>query len=600
MKLSEICIILVITILPLSICVRTDLLSNINIRTSGLIYPSTNTSAYDVPIITNGETKEAWVANRVDPSQCHAVSRVWESPRIKTRQFLLFSNTSLKSAKISISKHTGDSIVAPTIKIHTNISTFNLDPTTNPESTPNPSLTNPNKISSEEKSSTELEQESFSKDVSEIEKQTMALSPNSELKSLAKEIEESKFIFFSIEYSCESNLADDEQWSFITVKIEFANEGSVQFEVLKICTWEFTQGLDASILVLMATIMIVMILATKQSESFYFEKKQIQKKENELKTIHVILFIVFASAFLVLMFFFLEFFSIFLTVMLSFSTTFMIGFYLTAVFQKLHFNSIAFFKHQIRIPCLGTFSTLDLLSLSLALCLVLFWAFTKNWVLNNILGIILIFFFLGTLKFSSIKIGMLLLCLAFVYDIFWVFFSSYIFGSNVMVTVATGLDLPIKLEFPHMGPFPTLRCSLIGLGDLVLPGLLISFCNRFGHAMKTSAYYVSSLLGYFCAIVICEYVVVVHGVAQPALLYISPFCLLSVIAVALFRKEFSKMWSGIQQTGNEAGREKIEQSEIDSEIIQNEMGTIEREENQEEEKKREGYTVLLGENIKEE
>jgi hypothetical protein len=48
-------------------------------------------------------------------------------------------------------------------------------------------------------------------------------------------------------------------------------------------------------------------------------------------------------------------------------------------------------------------------------------------------------------RLSSLKVASSLLTLAFFYDIFWVFISSSIFGKNVMVTVATGLNVPIKI-----------------------------------------------------------------------------------------------------------------------------------------------------------
>ena len=43
----------------------------------------------------------------------------------------------------------------------------------------------------------------------------------------------------------------------------------------------------------------------------------------------------------------------------------------------------------------------------------------------------------------------------FFYDIFWVFLSKHIFGKNVMVAVATGLDVPMKIQIPllhHTSP----------------------------------------------------------------------------------------------------------------------------------------------------
>merc|ERR1712224_234813 len=58
----------------------------------------------------------------------------------------------------------------------------------------------------------------------------------------------------------------------------------------------------------------------------------------------------------------------------------------------------------------------------------------------------------------------------FFYDIFWVF------GTEVMVTVAKKFDAPIKLLFkrPDME-----KPNLLGLGDIVLPGMLVAVLLRF-------------------------------------------------------------------------------------------------------------------------
>jgi len=98
--------------------------------------------------------------------------------------------------------------------------------------------------------------------------------------------------------------------------------------------------------------------------------------------------------------------------------------------------------------------------------------------------------FIAFVRLPSLKVSTLLLTGLLIYDVFWVFFSSYIFNSNVMVKVATrpadnpvgvmakklhlngmvGKDppkvsLPGKLIFPSMnnnGHF-----SMLGLGDIV-------------------------------------------------------------------------------------------------------------------------------------
>ena len=100
--------------------------------------------------------------------------------------------------------------------------------------------------------------------------------------------------------------------------------------------------------------------------------------------------------------------------------------------------------------------------------------------LSNIIALCIILTLFNVIKLDNMKVGALLLILAFFYDIFWVFYSSKIFGTSVMESVATTVDLPMKFIFPSLRELPIPRCSLIGLGDLALPGIFIAYCNRFG------------------------------------------------------------------------------------------------------------------------
>jgi signal peptide peptidase-like protein 2B len=75
-----------------------------------------------------------------------------------------------------------------------------------------------------------------------------------------------------------------------------------------------------------------------------------------------------------------------------------------------------------------------------------------------------------------------LLSCAFFYDIFWVFVSPLIFQESVMIVVArgdksNGEGIPMLLKVPRLYD-PWGGYSIIGFGDILLPGLLVSFCLR--------------------------------------------------------------------------------------------------------------------------
>ncbi|URE02753.1 hypothetical protein MUK42_33815 [Musa troglodytarum] len=137
----------------------------------------------------------------------------------------------------------------------------------------------------------------------------------------------------------------------------------------------------------------------------------------------------------------------------------------------------------------------------------------KHWLANNILGIAF-----------CIQVGL------FFYDIFWVFFTP------VMVSVAKSFDAPIKLLFPTSDaarPF-----SMLGLGDIVIPGIFVALALRFDVSRgKQIRYFSSAFLGYTVGLVLTIVVMNWFQAAQPALLYIVPGVIGFVAAHCLWNGE---------------------------------------------------------------
>ncbi|CAH0039057.1 unnamed protein product [Clonostachys solani] len=87
--------------------------------------------------------------------------------------------------------------------------------------------------------------------------------------------------------------------------------------------------------------------------------------------------------------------------------------------------------------------------------------------LSNILGYGLCYGTFMLLSPTNLCTGTLVMIGLFFYDIIMVFYTPY------MVTVATKLDVPIKLTFEAAE-----RKSILGLGDIVLPGIVMAFALR--------------------------------------------------------------------------------------------------------------------------
>ncbi|KAL4603377.1 hypothetical protein ACB092_10G120000 [Castanea dentata] len=143
------------------------------------------------------------------------------------------------------------------------------------------------------------------------------------------------------------------------------------------------------------------------------------------------------------------------------------------------------------------------------------YASQKHWLANNILGLSFCIQGIEMLSLGSFKTGAILLAGLFVYDIFWVFFTP------VMVSVAKSFDAPIKLLFPTADaarPY-----SMLGLGDIVIPGIFVALALRFDVSRgKHSQYFRSAFLGYSVGLVLTIVVMNWFQAAQPALLYIVP------------------------------------------------------------------------------
>ncbi|XP_073102690.1 signal peptide peptidase-like 4 isoform X4 [Elaeis guineensis] len=140
----------------------------------------------------------------------------------------------------------------------------------------------------------------------------------------------------------------------------------------------------------------------------------------------------------------------------------------------------------IKVPFFGAVSYLTLAVSPFCIAFAVVWAVYRSisfaWIGQDILGIALIITVLQIVRVPNLKVGTVLLSCAFLYDIFWVFVSKRWFHESVMIVVArgdrTGEDgVPMLLKIPRMFD-PWGGFSIIGFGDILLPGLLIAFSLR--------------------------------------------------------------------------------------------------------------------------
>ncbi|OAY56509.2 signal peptide peptidase-like 2 [Manihot esculenta] len=273
----------------------------------------------------------------------------------------------------------------------------------------------------------------------------------------------------------------------------------------------------------------------------------------DINTTSAVLFVVVASCFLVMLYKLMSYWFVELLVVL-----FCVG-----GVEGLQTCLVAllsrWFKHAgesyVKIPFFGALSYLTLAVSPFCIAFAAVWAVYRNvslaWIGQDILGIALIITVLQIVHVPNLKVGTVLLSCAFLYDIFWVFISKTLFHESVMIVVArgdrSGVDgIPMLLKIPRMFD-PWGGYSIIGFGDILLPGLLIAFSLRYDWLANKSlraGYFLWAMIAYGLGLLI-TYVALnlMDGHGQPALLYIVPFTLGTFLTLGKKRGDLNNLWT---------------------------------------------------------
>ncbi|RKP02648.1 hypothetical protein CXG81DRAFT_10550, partial [Caulochytrium protostelioides] len=210
------------------------------------------------------------------------------------------------------------------------------------------------------------------------------------------------------------------------------------------------------------------------------------------------------------------------------------------------------------------FGPVHIACMALALLLTVYYVISSHWVVSNLYGEAFALTAVQLFRLDSFATGILLLSGLFLYDIFWVF------GTDVMVTVARNFNAPIKVVWPknilavlrsghwwHPTPPPGgMDATMLGLGDIVIPGVFIALCLVFdqhlyrqtprGKLHRHAAhfprpYFITCMIAYVVGLTTTIFIMHTFRAAQPALLYLSPACILSVLLTAFIRGDLKTM-----------------------------------------------------------
>lgn len=203
------------------------------------------------------------------------------------------------------------------------------------------------------------------------------------------------------------------------------------------------------------------------------------------------------------------------------------------------------------------------------------------WIIQDIMAFSLSINALSYYRIETYKTITILLSVFFVYDIFMVFITpQFTNGTSIMEAVAFGgrdaqvsstqnwnnvrfgqstknenpiNRLPVVIVVPHISSSKRLcdyyfdySYSLLGLGDVLIPGLSVNYAIIFDLSIgnKIPIYFIINVFAYFFGLMIAFIGLIFMNTAQPALLYLCPTLLLTSLFTCLVKGQFKEFWFG--------------------------------------------------------
>lgn len=105
--------------------------------------------------------------------------------------------------------------------------------------------------------------------------------------------------------------------------------------------------------------------------------------------------------------------------------------------------------------------------------------------------------------------------------------------------------------------------TMLGLGDIVIPGVYVALALRYDlsahHKRYPNAtywkgwtgfekpYFIAAATSYVLGLLLTTAIMHIFKAAQPALLYLSPACILSTVVTAWLRGELKEVWQYVEE-----------------------------------------------------
>ena len=364
----------------------------------------------------------------------------------------------------------------------------------------------------------------------------------------------------------------------------YYNQTLYDFSFLKICETDENYKHVISSCCIMLIAFIYVYLSTYMKLNFKFVKEV--QQSSDIEWYHICFAVVFGSCLLVSIYLFKKYILIILNILIGFESWLCVYyttlFFVIRIGKRILSTNINTQLTKKKYNYIFGLNFFEITSLIISGSIIALYFITRHYILNDLICFCLAFTTLSFIILKSFMLCFVCLFAFFIYDTFWVFYSEKIFTENVMVVAATSIQIPIKIEFPILfSNNPIKNCMLLGLGDILLPGMIIKYSRRFdllkkrmekkkvGVRKKRSkiSFYYFNLLLYFISVAAAMIMMFVFNHGQPVLFYISPIFIIGLMGKAYYDEVFGIFWSGvkIRKKQKNEKEKKIENEESEEE-----------------------------------
>ena len=347
---------------------------------------------------------------------------------------------------------------------------------------------------------------------------------------------------FSIDYNCDYSKVDKNNfWGILFLTIHIENGDSLTFSYKKVCSDDLVDyNFDYSFIIV-AVFCILMVAWQSKRPKILSSLKDFAGYS--INITFTLCYIVIASILLITLIYSQTVMILIYTIIMAILCCLAFGLFFNELLTgNLLRHNIS--KILVQIPKLGKISLLLLLGFFLSIPLVVFWAFSYDWIASDFLTLIITAVCLKLLKFKNLRTATYFFCVEILFELIWGVIFIFGLQRSYDQFFSSDFTLPLKIECLAFGEFLNKKCVWISITNMVFPGLLLSYFYRYDASKNFNVYFFFSLIAFILGNVFWIIVESRVEFATPASIYSFSLMLIFTLILAHKRNENIELWNG--------------------------------------------------------